>query len=135
MKNKKIGNVTQWDDEMLERLDEASTRIDPDEELKDDCCGDDQHFYILINKRGRPQCATCLQLYDTWEAVRVALERVYRDDEKEFVDKRIQQLKRVARQVISGRPPKEEWDFFKGSYLTSYGYQDIHRLFYDSDSD
>jgi hypothetical protein len=86
--------------------------------------------YILISDIGVPQCADCLTHF-TWEGVHKELLASTLSEMQAL--QRYRELRKVARQVDNGKPPRNTICVNDYHYLTGEGYRYIHRWFYERD--
>jgi hypothetical protein len=123
-------------EEMADQLNEELRQGCPLDDPQEDNCEHGAH-HVLVNDLGLPQCESCLLNYNDWKAVRNELEEHFRRPdggiEVELVNMRLVELKNVARKVKNGNPPGNISDKSWIRYLTKFGYQYIHRVFYDRD--
>lgn len=92
-------------------------------------CEPGEH-YILINDLGVPQCAHCLTLF-SWKSVRHELIASTLPEVQALL--RYRELRKVARQVDKGNPPRNIIHLIDYHYLTGKGYRYIDRTYYERD--
>ena len=115
----------------LKLIDENLSEAEWKRLKEEDCCSDDYHN-ILVNDLGFPQCTMCHLTFDGWEAVKKALEAKYYESGSEYVEERLEILKKVSSKV-------KRWN--KANFAVVFsrfrpdpvqrGYQYISRIFYN----